>query len=203
MMTRYKDGDPYAKDYFIEYYENGDFHSLNYTTSPVSFTYQGGYPSTNTFCNRSSSKQCFYYIPCAGSGECDKFSLSFSREGWDKIPKVGEYAFSLPTGGNASLQIDGASNCIFTDKPDTYVKLSITEVKVVKDYGPAKAMQSQKLVRIYGDILVENSKQYCMINHLRKRLWDYTEKASSLKAVQTTNGRTKCKTQWHRNSYQS
>ena len=137
----YKDGDPYANDYFIEYYENGDFHSLNYITSPVSFTYQGGYPIDGSYvgCKRSSQSVTSTYIPCAGSGECDKFSLSFVRDGWDKVPKVGEYTFSLPAGGNAYLQIDGASNCVFTDKPDTYIKLSITEVKVVKDYGPVKS----------------------------------------------------------------
>ncbi len=147
----YKDGDPYAKDYFIEYYENGDFHSLNYTTSPVSFTYQGNYPLLNSTigCKISNQSSASTYIPCAGSGECDKFSLSFVRDGWDKIPKVGEYAFSLPAGGNVELKIDGANNCLFADKPDTYIKLSITEVKVVKDYGPAK---SDAVVKVGQDI---------------------------------------------------
>lgn len=140
--------DPHKDEYYIEYYENGIYHKLNW--------------------GKVTSWQFFNNLPIRATGGClptyhsyssgptlytsalpayTIFSLQINRQGFSSLPEVGVYQISRSTedtifhsgnSGNCDLIIDGAGyGCDLGDK-DSYIKVNITEVKVDQDLGLEK-----------------------------------------------------------------
>ncbi|HLK27906.1 MAG TPA: hypothetical protein VKT28_04950 [Puia sp.] len=145
--------DPHAGEYYVEYYENGVYHSLkgSYITSwqflstgiyptPV----QGGcsYPSYDSYgSGPSQALVAFVADP--------PFVLQFNRQNLTSVPLVGEYGLSPYTynssqnknTGNCNLIINGATfNCSggTAGADQSFVYATISEVKIDQDLGVEK-----------------------------------------------------------------
>jgi hypothetical protein len=142
--------DPHKNEYYIEYYDNGAFHSLNsgYVSSWQFFNFSS-YPvmvhstCVPTYQQYSSGPVLSYanfYFPYP-------FTFQINRRDFSSKPIVGLYQISrasedtlFHTGnkGNCDLIIDGARyGCDLGDK-DSYIKINVTEVKVDQDLGLEK-----------------------------------------------------------------
>jgi len=142
--------DPHKNEYYIEYYENGTYHSLSgrylstwqFFSSDHFPTPVGGncsYPAYNSY-SSGPSLALLAFTPD------HPFWLQVNRKDFTSKPETGEYKISKSTfnaaqnsnTGNCNLVINGAVfGCDVGDK-DAYVRVKITEVKVDEDLGIEK-----------------------------------------------------------------
>lgn len=142
--------DPHKSEYYLEYYENGVYHSLsgNYITSWQFFNLNNfpspvagncSYPSYTSYSSGPSQATVAFVAD-------NPFALQINRTNFTTIPVPGDYKISAATynasqnknTGNCNLVINGAVfGCDLGDK-DSYVHVNITEVKVDEDLGLEK-----------------------------------------------------------------
>ncbi|MGN6164395.1 MAG: fasciclin domain-containing protein [Flavisolibacter sp.] len=142
--------DPHKNEYYIEYYENGIYHSLNgRSITSWQFFNSDHFPSSvagtcsyPTFTSYSSgpAQALIAFV------SDNPFALQINRNNLTSVPVEGNYKLSTSTfnasqnknTGNCNLVIDGAVfGCDLGDK-DSYVNVRITEVKVDQDLGLEK-----------------------------------------------------------------
>lgn len=142
--------DPHKNEYYVEYYENGTYHSLSgrgittwpfFSTGnfPTPVAGNCSYPSYNSY----SSGPAQALVAFAAESP---FWLQINRSDFTSVPIAKEYGISSSTyisaqnknSGNCNLVINGAVfGCDLGDK-DSYVRVNITEVKVDQDLGIEK-----------------------------------------------------------------
>lgn len=142
--------DPHKNEYYIEYYENGVYHSLggrnitswqffSFDHFPTPYVGNCSYPSYDSY----SSGPAQALVAFAAE---EPFWLQVNRKDFTAKPIVKEYLISASTyntsqninNGNCNLVINGAVfSCDPGDK-DSYVRVNITEVKVDQDLGIEK-----------------------------------------------------------------
>lgn len=142
--------DSHKSEYYLEYYENGVYHSLSggYITSwqffnnnnfPTPVTGNCSYPSYNSYSSGPS-------LATVAFAADNPFALQINRTNFTTIPVPGDYGISGATfnasqnknTGNCNLVINGAVfGCDIGDR-DSYVHANISEVKVDEDLGLEK-----------------------------------------------------------------
>jgi len=145
--------DPHKSEYYLEYYENGNYRSLSggYITTwpfiesqnfPTPASGAGNlcsYPSFNSYSGGPSLATVIF--------EADiPFMLQINRTNLLSIPVPGDYKISEATynssqnrnTGNCNLIINGATFGCGFGRNDAYVHVNITDVKVDQDLGVEK-----------------------------------------------------------------